>query len=272
MNLTITGTLGTSGSFSGFVTIQGGASPLYIPYMFLVGSPAVANFIVLSEPADTLAGQDAGPMVVRLVDAERRRDSRANGEFHFRPGLLIEEYSERHRCQRNCIRGSLSRQHARDHLQFQRFARRARFSFQAAAILQPRISSQSVLNGASFMAGQAVAPGSYISIFGSNLGATTAGEQTTILPLTIDGVTASFDVPAAQLSLPAYMLFVSPGQVNLQVPWELQGQSAAQVKVSFNDGFGIGFGNVVTVQLATYSPHFSKSAARWRPKTQTETS
>jgi len=256
VNLTISGTLGTSGSFSGFVTIQGGASPLYVPYMFLVGSPAVANFIVLSGPADTLAGQDAGPMVVRLIDA---------GGVGI-PGITVSFTAD----QDSSLQSIQSVTDANGIASAEVFlgstpgntynftASRGRlgFSFQATAIPQPQISTQSVLNGASFMTGQAVAPGSYISIFGSNLAVTTDGESTSILPLTIDGVTTSFDVPAAQLSLPGHMLFVSPGQVNLQVPWELQGQSAAQIKVLFNDGAGIGFGNVVTIPLANYSPAF----------------
>jgi len=256
VNLTITGTLGTSGSFSGFVTIQGGASPLYVPYMFLVGSPAVANFIVLSAPADTLAGQDAGPMVVRLVDASGVGIPGLTVSFTFDQDSSLKNIQSVTNANGIASAEVFLGNTPGTTYNFSASLGRLGFSFQAAAIPQPRIASQSVLNGASFMAGQAVAPGSYISIFGSDLSTTTAGEQTTILPLTIDGVTASFDVPAAQLSLPGYMLFVSPGQVNLQVPWELQGQSAAQVKVSFNDGFGIGFGNVVTVQLAAYSPAF----------------
>jgi uncharacterized protein (TIGR03437 family) len=44
---------------------------------------------------------------------------------------------------------------------------------------------------------------------------------------------------------------VSSGQVNLQVPWELQGQTSAQVKVTL---YQYSYGNVVTVPLADYAP------------------
>jgi len=41
------------------------------------------------------------------------------------------------------------------------------------------------------------------------------------------------------------------------VPWELQGQTSAQVKVTIDEMFGYPlFGNVVTVPLAAYAPSF----------------
>ena len=104
-----------------------------------------------------------------------------------------------------------------------------------------------------------IAPGSYISIFGNNLSEYT--DQVTYapytLPLAIDGVTVSFDVPSAKLSLPGYLTYVSPGQVNVQVPWELQGQTSAQVKVTL---YGYSYGNVVTVPLADTAPAFLENS------------
>jgi uncharacterized protein (TIGR03437 family) len=47
---------------------------------------------------------------------------------------------------------------------------------------------------------------------------------------------------------------VSSGQINVQVPWELAGQSSVQMKVSVDDNYL--FGNVVTVPLAQYTPSF----------------
>ena len=77
------------------------------------------------------------------------------------------------------------------------------------------------------------------------------------LPLSIDGVTVSFDVPSAKISVPGYLTYVSPTQVNVQVPWELQGQTSAQVKVTL---YGYSYGNVVTVPLADTSPAFFENS------------
>jgi uncharacterized protein (TIGR03437 family) len=127
---------------------------------------------------------------------------------------------------------------------------------------QPTITTAGVVNDATFKG--PIAPGSYIAIFGTDLvdadylwNSTGDGPTLTTsndLPLTIDGTTVSFDVPSAGISVPGYMTFVSPLQVNVQVPWELAGQSSVQIKVSGDDGYLLG--NVATVPLAPYTPAF----------------
>jgi uncharacterized protein (TIGR03437 family) len=127
------------------------------------------------------------------------------------------------------------------------------YPFRGTIRPQPAISAGGVVDAGAFAT--PIAPGSYISIFGTNLSEYT--DQVTYapyaLPLSMDGVTVSFDVPSANLSLPGYLTYVSPGQVNVQVPWELQGQTSAQVKVTL---YGYSFGNVVTVPLADTAPAF----------------
>src|SRR5260370_17800459 len=77
-----------------------------------------------------------------------------------------------------------------------------------------------------------------------------------ILPLTIDLASVSFDVPSAKISVPGRLIYVSPGQVNVQVPWELQGQSQAQVKMTID----FSYGNVVTLALSDYAPAFFENS------------
>ncbi len=62
MKLTLSGTMPAAGSYSGFVTIQNGASTLRVPYQFLIGSGTAANLIVLASPGDAALGEDAGPV------------------------------------------------------------------------------------------------------------------------------------------------------------------------------------------------------------------
>jgi len=56
--------------------------------------------------------------------------------------------------------------------------------------------------------------------------------------------------------VPGRLLYVSPGQINVQVPWELQGQTSVQIKI----GVGYIYGNVYTVPVADYSPAFFEFA------------
>jgi uncharacterized protein (TIGR03437 family) len=80
------------------------------------------------------------------------------------------------------------------------------------------------VNGASFATGAAVAPGSIASAFGTNLGVNFAA-QFVPLPTTLGDSSADIGGFFAPL------FFTSAGQINLQVPWELQGQTQAMISV-----------------------------------------
>jgi len=71
-----------------------------------------------------------------------------------------------------------------------------------------------VVNSASFQAGAPLAPGAIVSLFGANLAASTQQPSALPLPTVLGGVSVSFGGAAAPL------FFVSPGQINAQVPPE----------------------------------------------------
>jgi uncharacterized protein (TIGR03437 family) len=79
----------------------------------------------------------------------------------------------------------------------------------------PSVAAGGVVNGASFAEGQAVAPGSLVSIFGTGLASALSEADTIPLSSLLGGVTVTFNGIAAPL------LFVSPGQINAQLPWEI---------------------------------------------------
>ena len=58
------------------------------------------------------------------------------------------------------------------------------------------------------------------------------------------------------LSLPGHLYFVSPGQINVQVPWEFQGQTSVSMKVSVTGNESYLQSSVYPVPLATYCPDF----------------
>jgi uncharacterized protein (TIGR03437 family) len=120
----------------------------------------------------------------------------------------------------------------------------------------PRPLISQIVDAASFEAGKPVAPGSYVSIFGSSLSTVTDSTRSATLPLALDSVLVSFDVPSANISVPGHLIYVSESQVNAQVPWELEGQSAAQVKVTMGSNGGYAYGNLYTLPLAAYAPAF----------------
>lgn len=106
----------------------------------------------------------------------------------------------------------------------------------------PQINTGGVVNGASYTA--AVAPGGIADVFGTFHLASSSTD--TVLPLPIAMQNLSFDFGGAQTPL----YFASNGQVNLQIPWELTGQTSAALKATLYATTGPS----ETIQLAAYAP------------------
>jgi uncharacterized protein (TIGR03437 family) len=112
----------------------------------------------------------------------------------------------------------------------------------------PSFTPAGVVNGASFAGGPA-APGEIVSIFGAGLGP--AGGQvgrlnpgTNRLNTTLGGVFVTFNGSRAPL------FFVSGGQINAQVPFEVAGQSTANVVVSY----GLAASQPVSIPIGAAHP------------------
>jgi uncharacterized protein (TIGR03437 family) len=121
-----------------------------------------------------------------------------------------------------------------------------------------------------------IAAGSYISIYGTGLSDALAVGNNTLYggdapvflpyPLSLDGVSASFDIPGAYdgspadyNGYPARFTFVGQAgtQLNVMIPWELQGATSALVKVNVDNTV---FSNVVTIPLVTYAPQLFQNS------------
>ncbi len=87
----------------------------------------------------------------------------------------------------------------------------------------PAVSTNGVVNAASFAGGAAVAPGSIISIFGSSFTKIPVAASSTPLPVNLAGVGVTINGIAAPL------FYVGPNQINAQVPYEVQPGTASVV-------------------------------------------
>ncbi len=106
----------------------------------------------------------------------------------------------------------------------------------------PRLNESGAVNAATFSPG-ALAPGSLISVFGERL--TTAAVQASSLPLPTELAGFSLRING----IPAPVLFVSPGQANVQVPWEVaSGTASIAATVS-----GVP-SNTISATIGPYSP------------------
>jgi uncharacterized protein (TIGR03437 family) len=111
----------------------------------------------------------------------------------------------------------------------------------------PILPPNSIVNSASFTPGSqaatALARGSIASVFGDNFFSSLVVSNGSPLPLSLAGVQVTFN------GVPAPVFFVSPRQVNVQIPMQING-STAQVGTTNSAGRS----TTQTVQLAATSP------------------
>jgi len=123
----------------------------------------------------------------------------------------------------------------------------AAIALASSAAAQPTV--QAVLNGASY--GQFIAPGSAISVFGSELAASTAAADSVPLPRMLAGVTVTLD----GVEMPLY--FVSATQINALIPYEANPGEAVLVVTT-----PAGRSPAVTLNLELAAPGiFSRDAS-----------
>ena len=108
----------------------------------------------------------------------------------------------------------------------------------------PSLNAGGTVDNASFAANTPVAPGSLVSIFGAGLSDTDQAAPGVPLPVALGTTSLTLG------GVPMPLVHAFPLQVDAQVPWELAGQSQAQLGIVTDDLDG----NTVTVPLAPFSP------------------
>ena len=255
----LAGALPAAGSYEGFIVVAGPAATptLRVPYQFLVASGIPADIFpvydgsFIGAPGDTnwsiafrlndafgvpVIGTNYRP-IFSVVSGGGQIASGDNAEFRYGiAGAFVNLGSQQGPQIFHGTAGGLT-------VEFDGYARPF-----------PAIAANGVLDAASFHTDYGLAPGSYITIKGTNLSDTIQVYSTPYLPVALSTVSVSFD--GGGLSLPGHLHFVSPGQINVQIPWEFQGQSSVLMKVTVDGNTAYLQSNVYTVPLANYAPAF----------------
>jgi uncharacterized protein (TIGR03437 family) len=109
----------------------------------------------------------------------------------------------------------------------------------------PSVNTGGVVNAATFTNGQAVTPGSLVAIFGSSLAAQTALSATIPLSTTLNNVSVTFNGEISPLS------FVSPGQINAQIPWDTLSGTTGFANVVVNNNGALSTSQLVLIGLVS---------------------
>ncbi|MGH9613833.1 MAG: S8 family serine peptidase [Bryobacteraceae bacterium] len=259
--VSLAGAVPAAGRYEGLITIAGAPVPMHIPYMFLVGNNTPYDVIPLygqffDGPINQPLPPGEGPLALRVIDQFGAPVANAAVQWAVAAGggSIIQgaDNTSTATDQNGIAFASVSLGGRAGNQEFTGTVNGMVTDFDGYGRLQPTINPKGIVDGASFTSGQAVSPGSIISIFGTGLADFSDYAFSLPLPLGIDGVAFSFDVPSANISVPARFFYISPDQLNVQVPWELAGQSSVTVKVIINYTYSAEY----TLPLATYSPGF----------------
>lgn len=251
LTVSIAGSRPGPGDYQGFIRVRGGAEDLWIPYLYLVGDGVPHNLVPLRgvDFVGNVNERLPGRLALKVID---RFGVPVEGvRVQFRPSSRIEIANDRTDflgiVEANAFLGPEIGDQS-----FWAEVGSLRIFFDGRAIPVPLINANGVMNAASFRPEDDAAPGSYISIFGRNLSESLRIFETPWLPLSLAGVSVSFDVPGRAISLPGRLHFVSEGQINVQIPWELEGLNSVLVKVSIGNTSSA----LYTLRLRQHSPAF----------------
>ncbi len=251
VNLTMTGSLPAPGVYEGAITVQGAATPFRIPYIYVAGDGIPWNMIpLLGDGDDGNAGQSSSIGVVVAEVLDRYGIAVANVPIRFLAvaggGALrnVDTTTDVY----GLAGAGVALGPDPGINTFIATSAGLSTAFSITGRKAPVILPGGVVEAASFTSGAAVAPGSYIAIYGSDLAPAVQVVNTAALPVSMTGVSVSFD--AGALSFPGRLHFVTPGQVNVQVPWEMPISGSARMKVSVQSSST----PLYSVPLTPYAP------------------
>ena len=276
LTVTLSGSKPAASEYSGYVMLQNSSATMHLPFMALVGS-GVVNGVLPLGGGEGIPNADLGVSSVQLTDVYGVPVVGTGVTYSVSPrgSMTLKSVTGEPACSPasstvsvSCPSDSFGNSYV-DVVAGASPSSTATVNFSIAGntgSFSYNIQNAPNVTGVSDTPGgkSPVAPGSYVSIYGTGLSDVTdinqpiydalaANGTYSVLPLQIDFVSVTFDVPSANISVPGRMVYVSPTQVNVVVPWELQGQSSAQMKVVLDGDL---FGNVVTVPLTNYQPTF----------------
>lgn len=255
ISVNLSGSVPQPGAYQTFVTISGGAVPLRVPVFFVRpdGGPYKPyNMIALSgDGFINLLGDDTVPnqLIVKVVD--RYGAPVPDLPVVFRPakddGGRVDKADARTDIYGIATAYVFPGSNIGEQL-FEAVADGMVVQFFGTTIAPPFINTRGVVSAANGLENQGQAPGSYISIYGTGLSPASKALSTPYVPLSLAGVSVSFDT--LTLSVPGRVHYVSPYQLNVLVPWELAGLNSVRTKVSIG-GFSTA---VYTLALNDYAP------------------
>lgn len=252
VTVTLSGSTPAVGSYEGSILITAGAVALHVPFLYVVPSGVAHDLIPLfgifeegtvnqSVPDQYAAFQVIDEFGIPVQNAQVSWSSTGGGSLS-QQSTSTDNYGLAY------AYVTLGSTPGTYNYSF-KVSGLPTYAFQNYARAEPTINTGGVVNAASFTAGQGIAPGSIVSLFGTGLADDSGVAKIIPLPISINADSVSFDASDGT-SVVGSLYYVSSTQVNVQVPWEITGKGSVQMKVNVD----FSSGTLVTEPVVTYSP------------------
>ncbi|MEZ5391660.1 MAG: S8 family serine peptidase [Bryobacterales bacterium] len=252
VRVTLSGSRPSPGEYEGFLRISrdSGGLELLVPFYYAVGDNVPANAFVLSGTGVVGTVNEPHPelLIFKVVDQYGQPVSDLGVSFQVVEGGGTIYQSDPNTDAFGVAAADVDMGPDPGYQDFKATAGSLEAFFFNQARLKPFIGG--MVNGAGFAANKPVAPGSIISIFGTTLAEFVGSASRLPLPIALKHVSISFDFPEDGISVPGHIYYVSEGQVNVQVPWELAGRNFAFVKARIEDSVS----DIATLDLSDSAP------------------
>ena len=250
-SLTMTGKAPAAGAYEGQINITGGSVPLHIPYHYLVSDNRIANVYPVSGDYYFAAVTEYPDYIyMRITDQFGAPIAGAPVQWAPQNGGAVDYRNVDASTDNYGIAGATIQQSSTPGYSVFQGVTLGNYGWQfTQAVNYAPFIQNGIFNAATQQAGS-LAPGSYATISGVDFSTVPIIPHTQSLPISLGAVSISFD--AGGVSVPAPISYMSYNQINIQIPWEMAGQTSASVKVTYH---GIS-GPAVTLPLASVSPAY----------------
>ena len=228
VTVALNGRVPAAGNYEGQINVTGTSGNFHIPYLYLVSDRRAANaFPIIGD--NYFAAVTEYPVLIAFRVIDQYGAPVANVPTSWTPTTLVDfNYADRATDVYGIAAAYVSESRTDGIQSFEGYISAAiGWEFYHFVNFQPFIS-KGIFNAATQQSGN-LAPGSYATISGTDFSSVPIIPTTGYLPISLGMVSVTFDAPGVSVVAP--ISYVSPTLINVQIPWEMRGQTSATVKV-----------------------------------------
>lgn len=254
-----------AGSHEGFINVTGGSVPVRVPYLYIVPDGVPHTLIPLT--GDDFVTEQGTAVHLAFKAMDRFGAPVSSTQVRFGPQTAVHGATPATDAKGIAEAYVYTTAQVGEQSFVAQLQGASGIEFRGRTRARPEIGTGGVRNVDGSASAAGYAPGSYITVYGAGLSESPSTFRTPYLPISMAGVSVSFDAPESGLQVPGRVVYVSDTQVNVQIPWELEGAKSAILKLTISNSssrnirpdnplLGTFRSQVITIPIAQQSPAF----------------